>query len=319
MQLITALESTAREAYCGIVGVASPAAGLEFNVAIRTLESRGGRIWLGAGGGIVSDSNPDAEVAEALTKARAVAAMAGTEVNVVPRSVGRLPGQVRPGTRPDPKRGVIETILVRHGEPVQLESHLARLRASCSTLGLSLPADLAQRVVDSALNGEDCALEIEVTAAEVTVTTRALPECGTVALGPVVLSGGLGAHKWADRRLIAEHSRDGTVPLFLDLDGSVLEAGHAAVALVVARTLVVPPLDGRILPSLSRAQLLLGAARLDYQVHTRSFTLDDVRAADGLLLTSALRGAHPGVVGHGGPSERATALCRELAPVALGA
>ena len=42
---------------------ASPARspGLELNVAIRTFEVAGGRVWLGAGGGIVADSDPDAE------------------------------------------------------------------------------------------------------------------------------------------------------------------------------------------------------------------------------------------------------------------
>ena len=78
MELINELESTAREAYCGTVGMVSPLCGLEFNVAIRTLEARAGRIWLGVGGGIVSDSTPEAEVEEAMTKARGVAAMAGT-------------------------------------------------------------------------------------------------------------------------------------------------------------------------------------------------------------------------------------------------
>jgi para-aminobenzoate synthetase component 1 len=89
MQLINELESTAREAYCGIVGMVSPVCGLEFNVAIRTLETRGGRIWVGAGGGIVSDSKPQAEVEEAMTKARGVAAMASTTL-FDPRAARKL-------------------------------------------------------------------------------------------------------------------------------------------------------------------------------------------------------------------------------------
>jgi para-aminobenzoate synthetase/4-amino-4-deoxychorismate lyase len=38
-----------REAYTGAIGFASPLAGLELSVAIRTFEVRGPRIWLGAG------------------------------------------------------------------------------------------------------------------------------------------------------------------------------------------------------------------------------------------------------------------------------
>ena len=56
MRVIAELEAGGREAYTGAVGYASPVAGLELNVAIRTLELRGERIWMGAGGGIVADS-----------------------------------------------------------------------------------------------------------------------------------------------------------------------------------------------------------------------------------------------------------------------
>ena len=69
MELIAELESSAREAYTGAIGYSSPLAGLELNVAIRTFEISGGRVWLGAGGGIVADSDPRAELEECFTKA----------------------------------------------------------------------------------------------------------------------------------------------------------------------------------------------------------------------------------------------------------
>ncbi len=77
MRVIAELEATGREAYTGAIGYASPAAGLELNVAIRTLEMRGERIWMGAGGGIVADSDPVGELDEALAKARPVIARGG--------------------------------------------------------------------------------------------------------------------------------------------------------------------------------------------------------------------------------------------------
>ena len=45
-------------------GTSVPPTGLELNVAIRTFEFAGGRIWLGVGGGIVADSTPEGEYAE---------------------------------------------------------------------------------------------------------------------------------------------------------------------------------------------------------------------------------------------------------------
>ncbi len=82
MKVIAALEPTAREVYTGAIGYASPIAGLELSVAIRTLELGDGRLWLGAGGGIVADSDPQAELEEALAKARPLAAAIGTRVSV---------------------------------------------------------------------------------------------------------------------------------------------------------------------------------------------------------------------------------------------
>jgi para-aminobenzoate synthetase component 1 len=53
--------------------LASPLAGTELNVAIRTVEFDGaGRAVLGVGGGITADSDPDAEWRECLDKAAPV-------------------------------------------------------------------------------------------------------------------------------------------------------------------------------------------------------------------------------------------------------
>jgi anthranilate/para-aminobenzoate synthase component I len=76
MELIADLESSAREVYTGAIGYSSPVAGMELNVAIRTFEICGGRVWLGAGGGIVSDSDPQAELEECFTKATPLIEMA---------------------------------------------------------------------------------------------------------------------------------------------------------------------------------------------------------------------------------------------------
>lgn len=66
---ISALEREARGVYTGAMGLASPVAGTEFNVAIRTLEMRNGQVALGVGGGITAESDPAAEWAECLHKA----------------------------------------------------------------------------------------------------------------------------------------------------------------------------------------------------------------------------------------------------------
>jgi para-aminobenzoate synthetase component 1 len=69
-QLLTGWEQHRRGVYCGTVGLASPVAGCELNVAIRTVEfAADGSAVLGVGGGITADSDPDREWDECLHKA----------------------------------------------------------------------------------------------------------------------------------------------------------------------------------------------------------------------------------------------------------
>ncbi|WP_218033403.1 aminodeoxychorismate synthase component I [Mycobacterium botniense] len=87
-QLLSRWEQRRRGVYCGTVGLASPIAGCELNVAIRTVEfdTAGGAV-LGVGGGITADSDPDAEWEECLHKA---APIIGSAVASASRPQNRL-------------------------------------------------------------------------------------------------------------------------------------------------------------------------------------------------------------------------------------
>jgi len=88
-ELISQWEHFRRGVYCGTVGLASPVAGCELNVAIRTVEFDAvGNAVLGSGGGITADSDPDAEWQECLHKAApiigaGVASSSGSQHRVV--------------------------------------------------------------------------------------------------------------------------------------------------------------------------------------------------------------------------------------------
>ena len=118
-------------------------------------------------------------------------------------------------------------------------------------------------------------------------TPRALP----VVLTPHVLPGGLGEHKWNDRRLVEALSKDGTTPLLLDADGTVLEAAWAAVLIRRDGVLYTPREDGRILPSTSRP-------------HAEPADLT-LQPGDELLLSSSLAGVVPAVLAGASPAPRA--------------
>ncbi len=80
MQLIEELEVVRRGIYCGAIGYLSLTGAMDTSVAIRTFVLVGERLLLQVGGGIVADSDPAAEYAETLTKARAGLAALNAEL-----------------------------------------------------------------------------------------------------------------------------------------------------------------------------------------------------------------------------------------------
>jgi len=72
MQIIAELEPHIRGPYCGSMGYIGYDGGMEMNIAIRTIAFNAHQAVFHAGGGIVADSDPAAEYAESLDKARAL-------------------------------------------------------------------------------------------------------------------------------------------------------------------------------------------------------------------------------------------------------
>ncbi len=99
----------------------------------------------------------------------------------------------------------------------------------------------------------------------------------TVRLRPAVIPGGLGAHKWLDRRLIAELTRQrlhgpGEQLLIQDAGGEVLETDRASLFAVVKGGPRTPPTDGRILPGVTWAVVLKVARLNGIEVKTGAIT-----------------------------------------------
>jgi len=68
MEIIDELEPAPRGIYCGSIGYVSATGRMDTNIAIRTLVARDGVLECWGGGGIVADSDPEKEYAEALQK-----------------------------------------------------------------------------------------------------------------------------------------------------------------------------------------------------------------------------------------------------------
>jgi len=277
------IEPTAREAYCGAIGFASPDHGLELNVAIRTFEVAGGRLWLGVGGGVVAGSDGAAEWDECRAKAAPVLAAAG------------LPAWVEPTPSVRGSGPVFDTALVVDGRVVEAAAHLERFRGSTGIdAGPALAAVVARP--DAATGPQR--LRLNEADGKVVITTAPAPQPAVLEGGwdeaevtLVEVPGGLGPHKWADRSLVQDLERWHApfVPVLCDGD-EVLEATWANVLAVIGGRLCTPPLDGRILPGVTRRTLLDVAVDLGVPVAIGPLGAGQLVAAEAVLLTSAVRG-----------------------------
>jgi para-aminobenzoate synthetase component 1 len=89
MEIIDQTEPTARGVYTGSIGYIGLDGNVCLNIAIRTIIIAGAKALAQTGGGIVADSDPEAEWAETITKARAL--LAG--INSVQRAAGSVQQQ----------------------------------------------------------------------------------------------------------------------------------------------------------------------------------------------------------------------------------
>ena len=170
VDLIAEIEPVGRGASMGALGRVYGNGDLDLALTIRTFAIAEGQIHLWVGGGVVWDSDPQAEIAESWVKAdpllraigaprrrarRAAEAAVAIEPAVgSPMSAGGLlavavsgRGLVDPGEPvllPDDEgftrgRAAFETMRVYDGRPFRLAQHLARLQGSAERIGLERP------------------------------------------------------------------------------------------------------------------------------------------------------------------------------------
>ena len=294
-QAIVALEPEPRGAYTGSLGLVSPA-GADLSVLIRAFETDGGRLQLGVGGGITADSVPIREWYECLHKAAPLVAALG--------------GRLAPGLaeEPDPPAaelvaaGVLETVLVRHGAPVRLAGHLARLDRSVRELyGSGLPADVPARVASHLAEvdlGPRGSLRATVRPSEnglsVELHTRRLdPRPSSSALVRAVRPERSWRHKWADRAgLMQAAERTAPALPYFTAAGSVTETDRGNLFwLDGSGQWCTPPLDEHVLPGVTRREVLDLLAEDGTPVAIRRTTPGGLRRAAGAFWTSSLSGA----------------------------
>ena len=122
MEIINELEGDPRGIYTGAIGFISPEKKAVFNIAIRTVVMQGERGEMGTGGGIVWDSDPEAEYEECRLKANFL-------------------------TTPYEEFDLLETILWSD-EYFLLEKHLERLKKSANYFDYPFDGDSIHSVLE---------------------------------------------------------------------------------------------------------------------------------------------------------------------------
>lgn len=203
--------------------------------------------------------------------------------------------------RPDPAKGVFETLLVVGGEPMEAAGHLARLGRSLAEIyGVELPAGADELVRATAAGVELGRLRVTAVpgaeAVEIELEARPLdpaimfPAPGA-ALRRLDRPGGHGAHKWVDR-VGMDHPDAGPGQLICDGE-ELLEAGWANLFAVREETLWTPAADGRILAGMARAAVLEIARAEGIEAREQPIRTADLLEADETFLTNSVRGIEP--------------------------
>jgi para-aminobenzoate synthetase/4-amino-4-deoxychorismate lyase len=231
---------------------------------------------------------------------------------------------------PDPVQGVFETTLVADGRAVEVDAHLARLERSLEALyGDPLPADARELMADGAAGLPLGRLRLTVVpGAGPSVRVAGVDAAlvfpgwdGAAELAPVTVPGGIGGHKWADRRLLdrAQEELGAAVPLVVDADGAPLESSRGNLFVVRDGTVATPPTDGRLLPGIARARAIEVARAAGIEVSERAIGIDELVEADEVFMTGGVRGVEPvrGCVGlaewdSGGVTARVAAELRRV-------
>jgi branched-chain amino acid aminotransferase len=196
--------------------------------------------------------------------------------------------------------GAFEVIRLYGGRPFALEDHYARLARSCA--GLRLPSDLdALRAEVAALleaaGPADALLRLVLTRGgrriaiiEPLPVRAAVARVASVTFSPTRVLDGLKTLSYAANMLAGRLARERGCDeaLYVTPHGRVLEGPTWSFFWVRDGELLTPPLEDRILASITRARVLE-----ECSVSEEPCTLDDLRGAEEAFIASTVREVMP--------------------------
>jgi branched-chain amino acid aminotransferase len=196
--------------------------------------------------------------------------------------------------------GGFEVIRLYGGRPFALEEHMVRLGRTCAGLRLGYDEETLRGEVDALLEAAgavDALLRVVVTrGGRRILTVEPLParppvaRVATVTYSPTRVLDGLKTLSYAANMLAGRLARERgfDAALFVTPHGRVLEGPTWSFFWVAGGRLLTPPLEDRILASITRAYLLE-----ECDASEQLCTIDDIAGAEEAFIASTVRVVMP--------------------------
>ena len=273
IEIISNLEKSPREVYCGAIGYITPNQEAIFNVPIRTVvvDQKTGNATYGVGGGITWDSTAEGEYHEVLAKA-----------------------SLLEEDRPDFQ--LLESLLLQDGEYFLLEEHLTRLKNSAKYFGISVDVENVQITLhDFAKKNSLGASKIrllsdkngELTIESQPITQLETPLMVTLADEPLDKNNPFLYHKTTNR-VIYSHFQKKYSHVFDVLlwneDGELTEFTNGNIVLEIEGILWTPPINSGLLAGTYRERLIK-----EETIHEKVLTITDLRKSKKVWFINSVR------------------------------
>ncbi len=217
--------------------------------------------------------------------------------------------------------GCFEVLRTWSGVAVELAAHLDRMFETIGSLSIkSLPREAVAAAVEAAIGAAgpgEHRIRIVVTRGpgglamplaelgpgRTIIIVEPLPSAATEGLSLAVVDWALPprigrGHKtlaYLDHVIARELARAAGADegVRLDASGAVVEGATSNLFMVTAGAVVTPAIAGGVLPGIVRERVLSICGQLGISVEARRVTLDELRAADEIFVTSSVRGVVP--------------------------
>ena len=273
IEIISNLEKSPREVYCGAIGYITPNQEAIFNVPIRTVvvDQKTGKATYGVGGGITWDSTAEGEYHEVLAKA-----------------------SLLEEDRPDFQ--LLESLLLKDGEYFLLEEHLTRLKNSAKYFGISVDVENAQKTLhDLARKNSLGALKIrllldkngELTIESQPITQLKAPLMVTLADKPLDKNNPFLYHKTTNRAVYSHFQKKYSHVfdvLLWNEDGELTEFTNGNIVLEIDGILWTPPINSGLLAGTYRERLIK-----EETIHEKVLTITDLRKSKKVWFINSVR------------------------------